>query len=81
MEMDMESNDPLTDWDRHLDILDWWKSNSGEYPILASMARDALAVPASTSTLLQLHQSQPLGLGVELFLISEADWLPTQLKL
>jgi hypothetical protein len=23
MEMDMESNDPLTDWDRHLDILDW----------------------------------------------------------
>jgi hypothetical protein len=77
MEMDMESNDPLTDWDRHLslrinsasvgsskldaywlkppiarkdnfDILDWWKSNSGEYPILASMAKDALVVPAST---------------------------------
>jgi hypothetical protein len=77
MEMVIESNDPLTDWDRHLslrinsasvgsseldaywlkppiarkdnfDILDWWKSNSGEYPILASMAKDALAVPAST---------------------------------
>uniref|UniRef100_A0ACD6AFF9 Uncharacterized protein n=1 Tax=Avena sativa TaxID=4498 RepID=A0ACD6AFF9_AVESA len=76
-DMDMESNDPLSDWDHHLstemsstsvgsseldaywlkppiartdnfDILDWWKANSGEYPILASMARDALAIPAST---------------------------------
>jgi hypothetical protein len=32
----------------NFDILDWWKSNSGEYPILASMAKDALVVPAST---------------------------------
>jgi hypothetical protein len=75
IEMDMESNDPLTDWDRHLrinsasvvsseldaywlkppiartnnfGILDGWKSNSSEYPILASMAKDALAVPTST---------------------------------
>ncbi|CAM0945050.1 unnamed protein product [Alopecurus aequalis] len=76
-DMDMESNDPLSDWDRHLsirinstsvgsseldaywlkpplartdkfDILAWWKANSIEYPILASMARDVLAVPAST---------------------------------
>ena len=77
MDMDMESNDPLSVGDRHLsirinttsvgsseldaywlkpplartdkfDILAWWKANSIEYPILASMARDALAVPAST---------------------------------
>jgi hypothetical protein len=32
----------------NFDILDWWKTNLVEYPILASMARDALAVPAST---------------------------------
>lgn len=77
MDMDMESDDPLSDWDRHLslrisstsvgsseldaywlkpplartdnfDILEWWKANSVEYPILASMARDVLAVLAST---------------------------------
>ncbi|CAL5001121.1 unnamed protein product [Urochloa decumbens] len=31
-----------------LDILSWWKSNSVEYPTLSRMARDVLAVPAST---------------------------------
>ncbi|CAL5093664.1 unnamed protein product [Urochloa decumbens] len=31
-----------------LDILSWWKSNSVEYPTLFRMARDVLAVPAST---------------------------------
>jgi hypothetical protein len=31
-----------------VDILSWWKSNSSEYPTLSKMARDVLAVPAST---------------------------------
>ncbi|CAJ2632655.1 unnamed protein product [Trifolium pratense] len=30
-----------------LDILGWWKANSTRYPILASIARDVLAIPAT----------------------------------
>lgn len=30
------------------DVLSWWKLNAPKYPTLASMARDFLAVPAST---------------------------------
>ena len=30
------------------DVLSWWKLNSPKYPTLACMARDLLAVPAST---------------------------------
>ena len=32
------------------DILMWWKVNEGTCPALASMARDFLAVPATTVT-------------------------------
>ncbi|KAK2408991.1 zinc finger BED domain-containing protein RICESLEEPER [Trifolium repens] len=31
-----------------LDILGWWKANSTRYPILASIAREVLAIPATT---------------------------------
>jgi hypothetical protein len=30
------------------DILNWWSTNSGTYPTLAAVARDVLAMPAST---------------------------------
>ncbi|KAL6519240.1 hypothetical protein OROGR_018560 [Orobanche gracilis] len=30
------------------DVLYWWSKNSSDYPILASMARDILAIPVST---------------------------------
>ena len=30
------------------DILHWWKMHSAKYPIMARIARDVLAVPAST---------------------------------
>ena len=29
-------------------VLEWWKKNSSRYPILALMAKDALAIPIST---------------------------------
>jgi hypothetical protein len=32
----------------NFDILTWWQTNSTEYPTLGRMARDILAVPAST---------------------------------
>nr|KYP37109.1 Putative AC transposase [Cajanus cajan] len=31
-----------------LDVLNWWKLNSGRFPILSNMARDLLAIPVST---------------------------------
>jgi hypothetical protein len=34
--------------DNSFSILDWWKSNQAMYPDVASMARDVLAIPAST---------------------------------
>ncbi|CAN6223627.1 unnamed protein product, partial [Urochloa humidicola] len=34
-----------------LDILQYWKTSSGTYPILACVARDMLAIPASTVAL------------------------------
>ena len=30
------------------DILDWWKLNASNYPILSKMATDILAIPIST---------------------------------
>ena len=30
------------------DILDWWKLNASNYPILSKMARDILTIPIST---------------------------------
>ncbi|KAK2369707.1 zinc finger BED domain-containing protein DAYSLEEPER [Trifolium repens] len=31
-----------------LDIVGWWKANSTRYPILESIAREVLAIPATT---------------------------------
>ena len=49
-ELDQYSNEPLLNWkeDNHFDILSWWKAHGANCPILARIARDVLAVPAST---------------------------------
>ncbi|TVU48891.1 hypothetical protein EJB05_00173, partial [Eragrostis curvula] len=33
---------------KEFDVLQWWKGNSSKYPILARIARDVLAIPASS---------------------------------
>lgn len=33
---------------KELDILEWWKINSSKYPVLSRIARDILAISAST---------------------------------
>ena len=43
MELDRYFQDPLAPED--FDILKWWKAHSSEYPMVARMARDALAMP------------------------------------
>nr|AWA44932.1 Os12g0204000 protein [Saccharum spontaneum] len=41
-------NNPLVEATKGFDILNWWKDSSQSYPIVARMARDALAMPASS---------------------------------
>lgn len=60
MDIDDNSQQSITELERYLtdaqvprkegedcDVLMWWKANSSRYPTVASMARDALAMPAS----------------------------------
>uniref|UniRef100_A0A0A8Y0W8 HAT C-terminal dimerisation domain-containing protein n=1 Tax=Arundo donax TaxID=35708 RepID=A0A0A8Y0W8_ARUDO len=60
VDMDGHSQEGITELERYLtddlvpgeegegfDVLMWWKANSRKYPTVASMARDALAMPAS----------------------------------
>ncbi|PVH36198.1 hypothetical protein PAHAL_6G019600 [Panicum hallii] len=37
--------DPLAPATKDFDVLKWWKAHSSEYPMVARMARDALAMP------------------------------------
>ncbi|PIA61750.1 hypothetical protein AQUCO_00200025v1 [Aquilegia coerulea] len=39
--VDLDINKPL-------DVLDWWKAQEGNYPLLSAMARDLLTVPVSS---------------------------------
>jgi len=48
-ELDMYLKDELVYPDANIDILEWWMTNSQKYPTISRMARDVLAVPASTS--------------------------------
>jgi hypothetical protein len=66
------------------DILNWWKVNSSRYPILASIAREVLAIPVSTvasesafsagGRVLGLHRSNLTPKIVET-LVCTQDWL------
>ncbi|CAL5046611.1 unnamed protein product [Urochloa decumbens] len=49
-ELDQYNNEPLLNWkdSNYFDILSWWKTHGVNYPILARIARDVLAIPAST---------------------------------
>jgi UDP-2,3-diacylglucosamine pyrophosphatase LpxH len=43
-------SEPLLRWPEgeNFDILSWWKTHGSQYPVLAMVARDVLAIPAST---------------------------------
>jgi hypothetical protein len=47
-ELDRYLNDGTISRSDKFDILKWWSANSASYPTLAALARDVLAVPAST---------------------------------
>jgi hypothetical protein len=47
-ELDRYLKEDLTPRKVEVDILEWWKINSSKYLVLSKMARDILAIPAST---------------------------------
>jgi Sec-independent protein translocase protein TatA len=47
-ELDRYLKEELTARKAEVDILEWWKINSSKYPVLSKMARDILAISAST---------------------------------
>jgi len=49
-DLDQYCNEPLLSWKEgdYFDILNWWKTQGVRYPILVRMARDVLAIPATT---------------------------------
>lgn len=48
-EVDMYFNDPHQSLTYEgFNLLDWWKGNCGQYPILSKVAKDVLALPSST---------------------------------
>ena len=40
--------EPLVARTPDFNILNWWKTNKGKYPILAEIAKDILAIPITT---------------------------------
>ena len=48
----------ITESNQNLDILTWWKQHEVQLPLLASLARTHLCVPASVSVPLLCFESQ-----------------------
>ena len=47
-ELDWYLSEQCESLDNKFDLLGWWKKNQAKFPVLASVARDVLAIPAST---------------------------------
>ncbi|XP_050909458.1 zinc finger BED domain-containing protein RICESLEEPER 1-like [Lathyrus oleraceus] len=68
----------------NFDVLEWWKVNSSRYPILASIAREVLAIPISSvasesafstgGRILDAYRSSLTSASVEALMCTE-DWL------
>ncbi|CAL5009774.1 unnamed protein product [Urochloa decumbens] len=76
--LDRYLQDPLALETKDFDVLKWWKDHSSEYPMVARMARDALAMPtcsklssdqlAQVKSILRGYSKKPFG---DTFLSSE----------
>ncbi|XP_056851929.1 zinc finger BED domain-containing protein RICESLEEPER 2-like [Raphanus sativus] len=49
-ELDSYFKEPVLEWSKDLDALDWWRKESSKYPILSRVARDVLSIPVSRGT-------------------------------
>ncbi|CAH2053471.1 unnamed protein product [Thlaspi arvense] len=49
-ELDSYFKEPVLEWNKDFNALDWWKEASQKYPILSRVARDILSIPISRGT-------------------------------
>lgn len=49
-ELDSYFKEPVLEWSKDFDALDWWRKESSKYPILSRVARDVLSIPVSRGT-------------------------------
>ncbi|KAL0717338.1 hypothetical protein Bca4012_066660 [Brassica carinata] len=49
-ELDAYFREPVLEWSKDFDALDWWRKESSKYPILSRVARDVLSIPVSRGT-------------------------------
>lgn len=86
-ELEEYLEEPLFPRTKNFNVLNWWKINSAKLPTLAKMARDILAVPATTVTseasfsiggrVIDESRASLLPKIVEA-LVTTKDWLPSR---
>ena len=47
-ELDWYLSEQCVSFDNKFNLLSWWKKNQARFPVIAAIARDVLAIPAST---------------------------------
>ncbi|CAN7011208.1 hypothetical protein IGI04_011989 [Brassica rapa subsp. trilocularis] len=50
LELDSYFKEPVLEWKKDFDALEWWRKESSKYPILSRVARDILSIPISRGT-------------------------------
>ncbi|KAL4573396.1 hypothetical protein LXL04_020199 [Taraxacum kok-saghyz] len=86
-ELELYLEEPLFPRSESFNILSWWKTNSAKYPTLAKIARDILAVPATSvaseaafsvgGRIIDECRSSMATETVEA-LVTTQDWLPSR---
>ncbi|KAL1226389.1 Zinc finger BED domain-containing protein DAYSLEEPER [Cardamine amara subsp. amara] len=49
-ELDSYLKEPVMEWNKDFNALEWWREESQKYPILSRVARDILSIPISRAT-------------------------------
>ncbi|XP_010465763.1 PREDICTED: zinc finger BED domain-containing protein RICESLEEPER 2-like [Camelina sativa] len=49
-ELDSYLKEPIMEWKKEFNALDWWREKNSKYPILSRVARDILSIPISRGT-------------------------------
>ncbi|XP_010487602.1 PREDICTED: zinc finger BED domain-containing protein RICESLEEPER 1-like [Camelina sativa] len=49
-ELDSYLKEPIMEWKKEFNALDWWREKNAKYPILSRVARDILSIPISRGT-------------------------------
>ncbi|KAL1202644.1 Zinc finger BED domain-containing protein DAYSLEEPER [Cardamine amara subsp. amara] len=49
-ELDSYLKEPVMEWNKDFNALEWWREEGQKYPILSRVARDILSIPISRAT-------------------------------